>query len=48
MTSRIGTQTKNKFDDDNTLVFQHRYFWENPHSHSYYFEHDGEAKSVLN
>ena len=45
---QINTQTKNQFDDCNTLVFQHRYFWENAHSHSYYFENDGEAKLVLN
>ena len=45
--NRISTQTKNKFDDSNTLVFQHRYFWENAHLHSYYFENDGEAKLVL-
>ena len=45
---RIGTQTKNKFDNGNTLVFQHKYFWENAHWRSYYFEYDGEAKLVLN
>ena len=45
---RIATQTKNQFDDGNTLVFQHRYFWENAHSHSYYFENDDEVKLVLN
>ena len=45
---RVGTQTKIKFDDDKTLVFHHRYFYENAYSHSYYFENDGKAKSVLN
>ena len=44
----MGTQTKNKFDDGNTLVFQHSYFGENAHSHSYYFENDGKVKLVLN
>ena len=45
---RIDTQTKNQFDDGNTLVFQHRYFGENAYSYSYYYENDGEAKLVLN
>ena len=45
---RIDTQAKTQFDYGNTLVFQHRHFWKNVHSHSYYFENVSEAKLVLN
>ena len=45
---RNDTQTKNQPDDGNALVFQDKYFWENAHSHSYYFENESEAKLELN